>query len=256
MNPLAYAASMAGSLTATTLRGGRGVVARPALRQPEQLLVLYDFEGCPHCRLVREVLTELDIDALIQPCPKGGERFRPALAAAGGKLQVPFLVDPNTATVLYEAAEIISYLFERYDDRKPPLAWQAVELQRVGSQFTSLARPTQGIRARPSLAAEQPLELFSFEASPFARPVRELLCELELPYTLRSVGRTTLNDWIPPAVRQTTGYEPEPQSRNRQYLKALAGSISIPYLIDPNQNESMAESRDILAYLECTYAIL
>ena len=43
------------------------------------MLRLYDIENGPHCRLVREVLTELDLDAEIYPCPKQGKRFRPVV---------------------------------------------------------------------------------------------------------------------------------------------------------------------------------
>ena len=46
------------SLLASQLRGWRGTNAfRPAQRQPEKLLELYEYEGCPYCRLVREALT-------------------------------------------------------------------------------------------------------------------------------------------------------------------------------------------------------
>jgi hypothetical protein len=32
----------------------------------------------------------------------------------------------------------------------------------------------------------------------YQRAVRELLCELEIPYLLRSVGRSYVSDWVPP----------------------------------------------------------
>ncbi len=35
--------------------------------------------------LVREALTELDLDAIIYPCPKGGVRFRQKAQELGGK---------------------------------------------------------------------------------------------------------------------------------------------------------------------------
>ena len=78
------------------------------------LLELYDFEGCPHCRLVREVITELDLDALVYPCPKGGSRYRDTVVELGGKAQFPFLVDPNTETELPESTAIIDYLTKTY----------------------------------------------------------------------------------------------------------------------------------------------
>ena len=44
--------------------------------RPAKPLVLYEFEGCPFCRKVREALTVLDLEALIYPCPKGGTRIK------------------------------------------------------------------------------------------------------------------------------------------------------------------------------------
>jgi glutathione S-transferase len=245
---------LAASLAATALRGGVGVSAHPAERLPEQLLELYEFEGCPHCRLVREVLTELDLDAVVYPCPKGGHRYRDKVIAEGGKAQFPYLVDPNTETALYESADIVQYLFATYAKRKPPLHRQAVELQRLGSVLAGIPRMGRGTRVRQSRLPRQPLELYSFESSPFARPVRDLLCELEIPYVLRSVGRTRLSDWVPPNLRRGDDDPAEPQSRNRGALKARAGSISIPYLVDPNTDVELAESADILDYIERTYA--
>ncbi len=247
-----YPLNIATSLASTILRAGVGVQASPAARQPEELLRLYEFEGCPHCRLVREVLTELDLDALILPCPKGGERFRAEVVERGGKAQFPYLVDPNTGTEMYESADIIEYLFATYGQRKPAWHWRLVELQRLGSVLTSITRLGVGTLARSSQAPEQPLELYSFEASPFARPVRDLLCELELPYVLRSVGRTQPGDWLPPMLRGATSMV-TPGTRNRRALLQRAGMISIPYLVDPNTGREMAESADILEYLQATY---
>ena len=96
------------SMLTSQLRGWAGTVAfRPAKRQPEQPLALYDMENCPYCRLVREALTELDLDAMIYPCPKGGTRFRPVMKALGGKHQFPFLVDPNINNI--DASRIIKH---------------------------------------------------------------------------------------------------------------------------------------------------
>ena len=238
-------------MASTVLRAGVGVSAVPAARQPQELLRLYEFEGCPHCRLVREVLTELDLDALILPCPKGGKRYRAEVVEKGGTAQFPFLEDPNTGKSMYESADIIRYLFATYGDGKPTWPWRVVELQRLGSVLTSATRYGAGTWARPARVPDKPLELYSFEASPFARPVRDLLCEMELPYILRSVGRTQLADWIPPALR--SGASTTPETRNRRALEQRAGFISIPYLVDPNTGEEMAESTAILDYLRQTY---
>ena len=109
---------LATSLAASSLRAWRGTDRFSAAPlQPEKLLELYEFEGCPYCRLVREVLTELDIDAMIYPCPKGGTRFRPQVVEQGGKAQFPWLHDPNTGQQMYESADIIRYLLATYGQR-------------------------------------------------------------------------------------------------------------------------------------------
>lgn len=253
--PLPREVSFAGSLAATLMRAGQGIATEPAAERPAQPLELYEFEGCPFCRLAREALTELDLDALIYPCPKGGTRFRPAAIGIGGKAQFPLLVDPNTGEWLYESADIVAYLYRRYGRRELPLRWQLMPLQKFGSSLAGLPRLGAGLRARPSRAPAEPLQLYSFESSPFARLVREYLCELELPYVLRSVGRGAAADWIPPMVRDALSITPTPATRNRQALLERAGRISIPYLLDPNTGRELAESGDILDYLQATYAL-
>lgn len=250
-----WPAQIATSLLTTALRGGAGVVATPTPKRPAWLLELYEFEGCPYCRLVREVLTELDLDAMIYPCPKGGERFRPKVAERGGRAQFPYLVDPNTGVEMYESADIIRYLFRTYGPGggAVPLRWRAAELYGLPSSIAGLPRAGAGIRVRASRAPERPLELYSFEASPYARPVRERLCELELPYVLRSCGRTTVADWAPPGVRRWFGLGVDPETVNRKALAERGGTISIPYLVDGNTGVEMAESARIVRYLDEHY---
>ncbi len=242
------------SLLATFVRPGVGISTQPGVRQPEQLLELYDMEGCPFCRIAREALTELNLDALIYPCPKNGQRFRPKVVEMGGKAQFPYLVDPNTGVQMYESADIISYLFETYAERPVPLKWQASTLQKLGSSLASALRPGQGHRLRAAILPEEPLVLYSFESSPFARLVREKLTELEIPYILRNSGRSQWQDWVPQDLRERLGVEASPEVANRRELLERTGKVAIPYLIDPNTGEEMFESSDIVRYLEDTYA--
>ena len=242
------------SVLASQLRGWRGTNAfRPAPRQPAQLLELYEYEGCPYCRLVREALTELDLDARIYPCPKGGKRFRPRVKELGGKLQFPFLVDPNTGTKLYESADIVAYLRKTYADRDTHPGLLDRPLKVATSMLASGLRSGRGLRARPSKAAAQPLELFSFESSPFSRLAREALCELELPYTLRNTGKGHWKDLGPPSVRDTLHKAPKDTGRNRKVLFERTGHVQLPYLVDPNTGKEMFESAAIVRYLEETY---
>ena len=44
---------LAGSFAVTAARFGTGVAARRRTMRPEWLFVLYEFEACPFCRIVR-----------------------------------------------------------------------------------------------------------------------------------------------------------------------------------------------------------
>lgn len=242
------------SMLATLSEQGRGVQSRAAARQPEELLELYDMEGCPFCRLVREALTDLDLDAMVYPCPKGGTRFRLLVEKLGGVQQFPFLMDPNTDEALYESADIIAYLYATYGDRPAPRPWLTKSVHTAGSLGASVLRRGRGLRAREARMPQEPLELFSFEASPFARPVRELLTELEIPYVLRQTGRTQAMDWALPAIRGRIAPDYQPTQRNRVELLARSGRVAVPYLIDPNTGVEMFESQEIIRYLKSEYA--
>lgn len=246
--------NLATSLAATTVTLPRGIMAHEPASRPERPLELYEMENCPYCRVVREALSALDLDALIYPCPKRGERYRPKVIELGGKALFPFLVDPNTDTQMYESADIIQYLYKTYGGRQP-LPWAAIKLLvQPAANLASALRAGAGQRMRPSHAPEQPLELFSLEGSPFARLVRERLCELELPYRLRNMGRTRAGDFIPPAVRRRLLPRYQHSGRNRRALAERTGTVQVPYLYDPNTDTGLYESDAIIAYLGDTYA--
>ncbi len=204
---------------------------------------------------MREALTELDLDAVVYPCPKRGKRFRPRVVELGGKAQFPFLVDPNSGVQMYESMDIVAYLYETYGQRDLPMKWRVGALHKISSIASGVPRFWRGMIARASKAPPEMLELYSFEASPFARRVRELLCELELPYVLRNAGRTSLGEWVPPFVRDAFDIVPDSEIGNRRALQERAGRVSIPYLVDPNTGTEMSESADIREYLSSTYAL-
>ncbi len=248
------------NLLAGTVRGWRGTTAFHATeRRPEKLLKLYDIEASPYCRLVREVMTELDLDALILPCPSGGTRFRAEAEAIGGKQLFPFLVDDNTGRHLYESADIVDYLEATYG-RGRSAARGVRRGVAVGTSYASsallwrLGGGVTGMTARRSRAPEKPLELYSFESSPFSKRVRARLCELEIPYVLRNTGKGAWSDMGPPAFRDKVFHGPKETSRNRRWLAEHTGRVQVPYLRDPNTACEMYESDAILAYLDRTYA--
>lgn len=245
---------VASSILTSSVALWRGTAAfRPAAEQPRLPLALYEFEGCPYCRMLRSALTELDLDVMIYPCPKSGRRFRPRAITLGGKAQFPFLHDPNTGARLYESAEIAAYLARTYGGHLRGESPMLRELSLAGSMAASALRAHRGMRTRPSRAPEQPLVLYSFEASPYSRLVREVLCELELPYLLRNTGKARWSDMGPPAMRDKLFKGPKASSRNRAVLFERTGHVQVPYLIDPNTGVEMFESADIIRYLNHTY---
>lgn len=246
------------NLFAGTARLWRGSVAYRRTPPPARLLKLYDIEACPYCRLVRETLTELDLDAMILPCPKNGTRFRVDAQRIGGKQQFPLLVDDNTGTTLYESGDIVDYLQRTYGRGKHRIALLhplAVLSSQIASLLMFRSRGLTGIRAKASRAPAQPLELYSFESSPFSKPVRARMCELELPYLLRNAGKGGWKDMGPPSFRDSLFKGEKGTTRNRRWLADNTGQVQVPYLVDANTGTAMYESGDILKYLDRTYAL-
>jgi glutathione S-transferase len=239
------------SLVPSLVRLGRGAVVKGHRQRPEKLLELYDGEYCPFCRHVRETLTELDLDAIIYPVPKKGRRFKEPLKERNGRATIPFLHDPNTGERLHGSTAIATYLYGKYgpEGKKAP-----PRLINTSVMATAL-RGTSGMFAKPSKAPEKLLELYSFEASPYARLVRETLCELEIPYILRNVGKSPgrMIEWLPPGLRLRVKKDYVPQTENRRKLQQRGGRMQVPYLVDPNTNLAMYESADIQRYLRETY---
>jgi hypothetical protein len=62
--------------------------ALSGFNRPQQPITLYEFEGCPFCRKVREAVNILDLDVLFKPCPKDGPNWRPEANQKGGKRMV------------------------------------------------------------------------------------------------------------------------------------------------------------------------
>ena len=220
------------STAASTVRFPLGFRVGALGPRPTKLLELYDIEACPYCRKVREALTMLDLDVVIRPSPHGGTRCRPEAVARGGKSQFPLLIDPNCDRELHESDDILAHLYARYGAGPVPLALRLGPVTTGASALASVLRAGRGRNAKPNRPAARPLELWSFETSPYCRYVREALCELELTYVLHNVGRG---------------------SPRRPELRARAGKVMVPYLEDPNTGARMFESRDIARYLRVTY---
>ncbi|MDP7591673.1 MAG: glutathione S-transferase N-terminal domain-containing protein [Litorilituus sp.] len=243
------------SIASSNLELWRGLTIKPAEIKPEKTLELYDIEGCPYCRLVRETLTQLDLDAVIYPCPRGGQRFRAIVEQLGGKLQFPFLVDANTGINMYESYDIISYLMTTYGKRPAPSFLKVKFFDTISSIASGMPRLTNGSTYRKAKTPEKLLELYSFESSPFSRVVRELLCEMQIPYRLHNVGKGEWRDMVIPVVREAIMPDFSPTTEKRAKFHARAGKVQVPYLVDDNNNIAIFESEKIKQYLLKTYAL-
>jgi glutathione S-transferase len=246
------------NMLAGTARGwrGTGLLARAA-KTPKKTLKLYDIESSPYCRLVREALCEMDLDVLILPCPVGGTRYRRQARRLLPGTRFPLLVDDNTGVVMNESADIIDYLARTYGSALKSQRGLGRGLAVASSMLASALqyRPggLQGLRARPAKAPRKPLILYSFESSPYSRPVRSRLCELQIRYLLKNTPKGALTDLGPPLVRDQLFRAPKDTTRNRAWLAEHTGRVQLPYLIDPNTGAAMFESAAIVAYLDATY---
>ncbi|KAF7804289.1 putative thioredoxin-like protein [Senna tora] len=202
--------------------------------RPEKPIEIYEFESCPFCRKVREIVAVLDLDVIFYPCPRNSPNFRPKVAQMGGKQQFPYMVDPNTGISMYESDDIIKYLAEKYGDGSVPLSLSLGLLTTLTAGFGMLGRMGKGTTYTPAKLPPKPLKLWAYEGSPFCKLVREVLVELELPHLLCSCGRG---------------------SPKRQILLDKTGYFQAPYLEDPNTGIEMFESAEIIEYLRATYAL-
>lgn len=249
------AMDVSSSVLASTVRQWRGTVASKKVRLPAQRPVLFDREGDAECRLVREALTELNLDVDVLPIPEGGDRYLPYLKEFSGGDAIPFLYDPNTGGKHAGAEAIIAYLFRRYGQKEPPAALQPNLVNTLASRLATELRFGGGTRMLPSRQPKKCLTLFSFESSPYSRLVREKLSELQLPYILVNLGKQQRSDMGPAKARLTLKkYQPLPNTKRDEFFK-LHGDVQVPYIVDPNTGRAMFESADIVNYLMSEYGL-
>jgi len=205
-------------------------------------IILYEFEGCPFCRKVREAVSMLSLEVTFRPCPQGGAFRKEIKNEYGAKATFPYLVDPNTGVKMFESDDIIAYLFRVYgnskkNDKVPwTLSPPGSPLVTLSSGLAMLPRINRGNRYRASNIPEQPLIFWSYEGSPFTKLVRERLVELGLPHTQISCPRGSVN-------------------RQRLFQKTGCKFFQVPFLEDPNTGVELFESAAIIEYLEKVYSV-
>lgn len=264
-NTVGFTIKSAQAFTATLLRGGRGIMGTSAPMQPDETLILYEHEACPYSRRVREVMTHLNLDFESRPSPHKGQVYRNELKELTGQAQVPFLIDNNTDEQIVDSQAIIDYLFTHYSKKGiTPNKYQrqsAKDNASLSNKAASVVSMMRGVKAehpKKNQARGKPdklLHLYGFEASPFCRMVREKLSELEVAYINHNVAREQIQDIGAFGFRLNVGkYQPiKGGKRDHLMNEEIDGKLQFPYLVDPNTDTKMYESKDIVDYLDETY---
>jgi len=102
-------------------RGTSGGIAKPS-NPPSQPLKLWSYEGSPFCKVVKEKLSELELEHTQISCPRGSPN-RQVMFDYKGRFQVPYLEDPNTGVSLFESQAIIEYLVKQYSVALSPVKY-------------------------------------------------------------------------------------------------------------------------------------
>ena len=232
-------ASGAEGYTFTTLPGNRILTEQTdvtSFARPAEPIKLYEFEGCPFCKKVREACAYLDISAEFYPCPRGSPNYRPFVEKEGGKAQFPYMIDPNQNVSMYESDDIIKHLFNNYGPGEDaiPGTLSGSPLNAISAGLSLLPRAGAGSTYRSAKTPEEPLVFWGYEASPFCKIVREVLNELEIPHVVKTCARG---------------------SPNRDEMVDKFGLFQVPLLEDPNTGKAYFESAQIIEYLESEYAL-
>ncbi|KAL9184975.1 hypothetical protein ACHAXT_002752 [Thalassiosira profunda] len=225
------------------LRAGRGSsvcsAASTALSppRPEKPLILYSYEGNQFCRLVREVLTELDITYELRSAGKGSPRREELATLTGGSSQCPYLVDPNTGASMPESKDIVEYLYSKYALWTPPsellrsasgvvtplLAplYKTIAPLQAGSKRENEFEYTSEIaEAKAEINDEigsRPVVIYTYELSPFCTEAVALLKSTGISFKEISLGK----EWLPGLITA-----PE----KRAALLEMTGQSSLPHV--------------------------
>ncbi|GAB3685430.1 hypothetical protein GCM10028857_15920 [Salinarchaeum chitinilyticum] len=86
------------------------------------MLELYQSEGCPHSKNVREKLSELGVSYVAHnprlPGNDGGDVTNEVThdrLVAGGQDQIPYLVDTDRNVAMYGSEDVVEYLEAHYE---------------------------------------------------------------------------------------------------------------------------------------------
>lgn len=234
-------ADVVGGIGATVLRMGRGNQVSPAVgpARPGKCVVLYDYTGNQFCRLVREVLVELDIPYTLRSVGKGSPRRQELLELTGNSTQCPYFVDPNTGVAMAESADIVKYLYETYANWTPPnelLRWASDYVMPLAKPIFQTLAPYQAGQSSETPEAyrqkiddtrdqiemeirSSPIVIYTYGLSPFSNEAKFLLESINVEYKEISLGQ----EWLPGLIAKGG-------AEKRVALLEMTGQSSLPQI--------------------------
>jgi glutathione S-transferase len=110
------------------------------IRKEAPHIELFQKEGCSHSHAVRNYLSALGIDYIARSVAERQDLKHHQLVLAGGKDQIPFLMDHQSGVKLYGSDTIISYLEKEYGKPASGRAMRVLQLaeRRMRSQAERL----------------------------------------------------------------------------------------------------------------------
>ena len=227
------------------LRAGRGqqvcsaasASSKLPVPRPTKSLILYSYEGNQFCRLVREVLTELDLPYELRSAGKSSPRREQMAQMTGGSSQCPYLIDENTDTAMFESADIIRYLYKTYALWTPPSEllesasdvvtpllkpiYQKLAPIQAGANGEDTASYDAAIaKAKSEIEDEtnsNTVVIYTYSLSPFCTEATDLLDNLDIKYKEISLGK----EWIPGLIEEPI---------KRAALGEMTGQTSLPHI--------------------------
>jgi glutaredoxin len=236
---------LAGMYLTEWIRLGKGsqvsssVTSSPnTVNRPEKTLILYSYEGNQFCRIVREVLTELDITYELRSAGKESPRRDELASITGGSTQCPYLIDPNTGVSIPDSKDIVEYLYRNYALWTPPneiLEWTSTNVMSLFKPIFSTIAPLQAgekdadndfqqnveeaIRVIKTEVDTDPVVVYTYELSPFSSETKDLLDRLDVDYKEISLGK----EWIPGLISENGPIK-------RAALLKMTGQSSLPHI--------------------------
>jgi glutathione S-transferase len=124
------------------------------MRHNAPSLELYQKENCPFSHAVRNRLTKLGLDFIAHTVPDDQPLKHEKLVQAGGKDQVPFLIDHTSGIKLYESQAILAYLDKTYG-KEPGTDWMSRLTQLIDTRMRAWADPIAWQLSSPLLRAQR-----------------------------------------------------------------------------------------------------